>query len=193
MQNKNNSQPLSGGGCIALRILCGLFCCVVCCLSACADASKEYQIKAAFLFNFTKFIEWPAAAFADDSAPIVIGVCGSNPFGAELHNIVEDRKINGREIVVKTVDTAAEAAKCHVLYFSAAANGSLAQMLPALEKTAVLTVGESERFTSAGGVINFVLEADKVRFEINSAAADKAGLKISAQLQKLARTVRRRP
>jgi hypothetical protein len=156
-----------------------------------AEPTKEYQIKAAFLYNFTKFVEWPAERFADESAPFVIGVFGKSPIGAELQNIVKGRKVNGREIQIKQVDSTGEAAGCQLLYFSPAADGSVAEALGAIKTAGVLTVGDTERFIRAGGTINFVLEGDKVRFEINTAAAETAGLKISAQLQKLAKTIRK--
>ena len=148
---------------------------------------KEYQIKAAYLYNFAKFVEWPAQRFADDRSPLVIGVFDSNPFGDELLAIARDHKINGRNIVIQRVQSAAEAASVHLLFFPAGHEKHSAECLAGLSTPGVLTVGESDQFLAAGGMIRFVRQADKVRFEINAAVAEQHGLKISAQLLKLAK------
>jgi hypothetical protein len=147
---------------------------------------KEYQVKAAFLFNFSKFVEWPARKFADGTSPIVIGVLGVNPFGPELEKAVMHRHINGREVVVQQFESAEAARISHLLFVSAGSDSSILKSLRALEGSAVLTVGESEAFTRNGGMITLVLEADKLGFTINMDSAGRTGLKISAQLQKLA-------
>ena len=156
-------------------------------------ATKEYQIKAAFLFNFTKFIEWPAGCFADSNSPIVIGVIGKDPFGSELQDAVQGRKINGRSIVLKTIESIEQARAVHLLFIPSTEESQAALVLKGLGTSSVLTVGESEQFVSNDGIIHFVLEGDKVRFEINANSADRARLKISAQLQKLARPAPRKP
>lgn len=156
-----------------------------------SPVSKEYRLKAAFLYNFAKFVEWPAQA-ESASHPIVIGVWGSNPFGDALESAVRDRKVNGRAIVVNQVHTAAAARATHLLFVSAADDARFGELREALKGSAVLTVGESERFAQQGGMIFFTLHGDKLRFEINMHAADQAGLTISAQLQKLARAIRRK-
>jgi hypothetical protein len=157
------------------------------------SVSKEYQIKAAYLYNFAKFVEWPADCFTNAQSPLVIGVFGQNPFGDELKTIAKDHKINGRDIVIKPVVTTAEAAGVHLMFLGATEDDHVAGMLAALKNSSVLTVGESEKFTAAGGMINFVREADKVRFEINASAAEQRGLKISAQLLKLAKAIHKEP
>jgi len=157
-----------------------------------ASVSKEYQIKAAFLYNFTKFVEWPDSAFADAKSPIVIGVLGPNPFGDELAKAVEGRKVNGRDLIVQTAEKIDDVKGVHVLFISATEDQKLAGHLAALKGKPVLIVGETELFGKNGGIITFTLEGDKVRFEINMETAGGAGLKISAQLQKLAKTVRRK-
>lgn len=156
-----------------------------------AVVAQEYQIKAAFLFSFTKFVEWPAARFAGTESPIVIGLVGRDPFGPELALAVRDRRVNGRPVTVVVVETPAEAAAVHVLFVSDGAEKRLASLGKRLP--GVLTVGESEQFTRAEGIITFTIVDNKVRFEINVAAADRAHLRISAQLQKLAVAVRRKP
>lgn len=156
-----------------------------------AAVSREDQLKAAFLYNFTKFIEWPAQSFSAANAPIVIGVLGHTPLEAELARLTRSRNINGRAILVKRVDTADEARATHLLFVSAEENAGFAAVQAALDNSPVVVVGESQGFAATGGTINFVLEEDKVRFEINISSAERAGLKISAQLQKLATHVRR--
>jgi hypothetical protein len=161
------------------------------------DVSKEYQIKAAFLYNFAKFVEWPVDRFGDENTPIRIGVIGKNPFGGELEKLVQDRKVNGRGIAVVYLSSLKEAKSspvlCHVLFVPVGEENTLAQLAHSLEDASTLTVGESERFAAQGGMVNFTMLENKVRFEINADVAERAGLKISAQLQKLATTVRRKP
>jgi len=160
--------------------------------SADAPVSKEYQLKAAFLYNFTKFVEWPSHRFAQTNSPIVIGVLGRNPFGDELEKIVKDRKVNGRDILVTNITASAGVKAVHMVFISAGEEELWRETLASLRNTAVLTVGESAVFARTGGMINFTLQADKVRFEINQDPAETAGLKLSAQLLKLATAVNRK-
>lgn len=156
--------------------------------------SKEYQVKAAFLFNFTKFVEWPTVRFSSGDAPIVIAVLGRNPFGDELEKLVLNRLVDGRQIVVRALASAEEAkstgAIFHVLFVPAGEESRYADLAKIAPLTGVLTVGESDRFASFGGMVNFVVVENRVRFEINRGAAEAAGLKLSAQLQKLAASAR---
>jgi len=158
-----------------------------------AQISRVDQIKAAFLYNFTKFIEWPPQSFTDARAAIVIGVLGDSSMAAVLDDVVRDRRVNGRPITVRTIQSAADAASTHVLFVSDAAGSQWAQVQAAIETRPVVTVGESPSFARKGGTINFVLQGDKLRFEINMTAAERSGVKISAQLQKLAAAVQRTP
>ena len=157
------------------------------------SVSKEYQVKAAFLYNFTKFLDWPAQSFGDADSPIVIGIFCPASFGAELQKIVADRRVNGRGLVVKQLETAAQASSVHLLFVCAPYDGQFAGIRSAIGMSPVLTVGESDSFRASGGAIDFVLRDDKVRFEINMVAAEQAQVKVSSQLQKLAITVRRAP
>ncbi len=161
------------------------------CLSARANPIREYQVKAAFLFNFTKFIEWPAEKAGPAGAPIVIGVFGSNPFGDSLAATVRGRKVNGRPIQVRHVGDRADVPGVHVLFVPASQTRAAAGLGDAMRRGSVLGVGESPGFLDAGGSIAFGLEADKVRFDIDLRSAEAARLKTSAQLLKLARTVRK--
>jgi hypothetical protein len=162
-------------------------------LGAHAQTSREDQIKAAFVYNFTKFIEWPSKSFPDANAAIVIGVLGDSPMAAALDDVVRDRKVNGRRIIVHTIQGAADAASTHVLFVSASESSRWAQVQAAIETLPVVTVGESPSFAQSGGTINFVVHDDKLLFVINMAAAERSGVKISAQLQKLAAAVQRVP
>jgi hypothetical protein len=153
-----------------------------------AASPREYELKAAFLYNFTKFIEWPPQSFPDAAAPVIVAVLGPPEFASELERVVRDRKINGRGILVKPIRTVAEAATAQMLFVSAAADPQLAELQAALAHRPIVTVGESAAFAKSG-TITFVLQDDKVRFEINSDAAEKAGIHISSQLLKLAITI----
>ena len=158
--------------------------------AATADTvSREYQVKAAFLYNFTKFVEWPSQHFANEDRPLVIGVLGRNPFGGELEQITWGRRVNGREITIAFIDTAAAAAAADLVFVCAGEESRFEAMSTALRQAQVLTIGESPRFADAGGMITFLREADKIRFAVNRDSAERAGLKISAQLLKLATDV----
>lgn len=170
---------------------CGLLLMGVCASALPAQVSKEYQLKAAFLFNFTKFVEWPAARFAGEAAPIVIAVVGRNPFGDELEKIVRDRTVNGRTLVIARFETAREALLVHAVFIAAGEEQLVEKQIGPLIDAGVLVVGESERLAALGGAVTFKAADDKVRFEINLATAERGGLKVSAQLLKLATAVRR--
>jgi hypothetical protein len=158
-----------------------------------AEVLSEAQIKAAFLYNFTRFVEWPEGAFAGPQDPLVIGVLGEDALAADLQAIVVGRRVNGRAIVVRNVEDESDAAVAQVLFVSAAVDARLDALHDSLADRAVLTVGESSAFASSGGVILFVERAGKLRFEINMAAAARARVKVSAELQKLAAAVRSAP
>jgi hypothetical protein len=147
------------------------------------DASRlEYQVKAAFLFNFLKFIEWPVGA-AD--APWVIGVLGHDSFGEVLDNTVRGKIVNGRSIQVRRFSRLGDVKNCHILFIGHADfDRSGAPVQPGL-----LTVGEAPGFLKSGGIINFYIEDNRVHFEIRAAAAHATGLRMSAQLLKLGRTL----
>jgi hypothetical protein len=162
---------------------------------ALADASdspvREAQIKSAFLYNFTKFVEWPSGSVPGAGEPIVIGILGESALADEVRSVVADRKVNGHPIVVVSVQEPQQATAAHVLFVSAGRQPQFNAMRTTLADLPVLTVGESPSFAADGGGIGFVTEGDKLRFEINIAAAERARLKISAQLQKLATAVLR--
>ena len=154
-----------------------------------STVSKEYQLKAAFLYNFTKFVEWPVTRFADAASPIVIGVLGRSPFDDELEKITQGRMVSGRAIVVKLVKTAEEVRTVHLLFVPSSEEGRLSTI--AWQNSAIVAVGESDRFADVGGTITFTQKGDKLRFAINATTAERDGLKLSAQLLKLASAVHR--
>jgi hypothetical protein len=155
---------------------------------ACAQEVQpsEYQLKAAFLFNFAKFVEWPEEAFSAPDAPMVIGVLGENPFGEHLEQTIRGKTINNRPLVVKELRSQAEARGCHIVFIGSSEKTRLPEVFESLRGASVLTVGETERFTEAGGMINFVLDGGKIRFQVNDTAAKSARLKISSKLLSLA-------
>ena len=149
--------------------------------------SKEYQLKAAFLFNFAQFIEWPALTNSD--TPFRIGVLGDNPFGPALEETVQGEAVKNHKIVVQHAQSVADLKNCQMIFISKSEKKRVPDILSRLDSGAILTVSEVEGFAANGGVINFYLDGKKVRFEINPAAARREGLKISSQLLSLGRLV----
>jgi hypothetical protein len=147
---------------------------------------SEYQLKAAFIYNFAKFIDWPPEAFADEKSPFIIGILGDDPFGKSLEDAVNGRTINTHPIAIQTFRDAAAATGCHMLFISSSAKEKLPAIIEKLQGTTVLTVGENDQFIAAGGMINFVEDAKKIRFQINDTAAKAARLKMSSKLLSLA-------
>lgn len=154
-----------------------------------AAATREYQLKAAFLYNFTKFIEWPPDRFPTPESPIVIGVLGVNPFNGELTQVVEGRLVNGRAVSVRAVTTTEEAKAVHLLFIPAGQEIRFEAIRSQLDSNAVVTVGETARFTALGGLIRFVNEADKIRFAVREHTEHPLKVRLSAHLLKLAITV----
>jgi uncharacterized protein DUF4154 len=146
----------------------------------------EYQIKAAFLFNFAKFVQWPPQAFAAGTSPLVIGILGENPFHDDLARTIQGKTVDEHPVVIKEFLSPAQATNCHVLFISTSEKTRLPEIIQSLKGASVLTVGEMDRFTETGGMINFILEGTKIRFQINKDAAARAGLKISSKLMNLA-------
>jgi|SRR5690242_4333354 YfiR/HmsC-like len=160
-------------------------------MTAAAQSARapEYQVKAAFLYNFAKFVEWPAQALPGSSAPFRICVLGHDPFGDSLTSIVQGKSITGHPIAAMGLPSAAEVRSCHVLFISHSDPEILKPALERIRGLPILTVGESADFLPLGGMINFVLEEDRVRFEINLEAAERHHLKLSSKLLAVARVV----
>lgn len=154
-----------------------------------AQSAGEYQVKAAFLFNFAKFVEWPSSSFSDASAPLQICVFGQDPFGEALRNITNEKTVNGRKFEIRQVSDLRDARSCHILFVASSGKIPAKQIVEALRGASVLTVGDTKGFAEQGGMINFVLENDRVQFEVSRKAAEEAGLKISSKLLSVAKLV----
>ncbi len=152
------------------------------------SASREYRIKAAFLYNFAKFTVWPAAAFADAKAPLRLCVLGDDPFAGAL-DALEGRTVKNRPIVAGRLSSGDPLGQCHLLFVSASEHGRLGTILESLRGMPVLVVGDTPHFARSGGTIRLKIVGNKVRFEINVRAAQHAKLKIDSRLLKLGRIV----
>lgn len=168
----------------------GLLFATICGRVARAGEAPEYQVKAAFLYNFAKFVDWPAAAFASENSPFVIGVLGDDPFGSVLDKTVDNKSVHERKIVVRRYKKVDEAKACHILFISRSEKKQVAKDLERLDKSSTLTVGDMEQFLQQGGMVNFIIEDKKVRLEINPDAAERANLKISSKLLQVAHIVK---
>jgi hypothetical protein len=156
-----------------------------------ATPSVEYQVKAGFLFNFAKFVQWPAGVFSAPDSPIVVGILGDDPFGPFLDQVAQAEPVGQRKVVIKRITRPEDASQCHILFVPRSVSGPSAVILAGLRAKSVLTVGETDRFLEQGGIINLVIDKGKVRFEINLDAAKEARLTVSSKLLKLAQKVQR--
>lgn len=151
---------------------------------------SEYQVKAVYLYNFGKFVQWPGSATAASSPRFSICVLGEDPFGTILDTVLANETIAGKPAQARRLTRATEASTCHILFISSAESGHLPEILSSLNGGGVLTVSDMERFTDRGGMIQFVWDRQRVRFEVNLAAAARAGLALSSDLLKVATRVR---
>ena len=152
-------------------------------------APTMHQVEAAFLFNFAKFVTWPDDAFRRSEDSLIIGVLGEDPVGVILEETVRDKTIMGKKLAVKRFMRVQDAVKSHILFLSSSEESHLPQILKGLERATVLTVSDMEQFAERGGMIAFTVEDQKVRFNVNVDAVERAGLKMGSQLLKLARIV----
>jgi hypothetical protein len=171
-----------------------------------SSPSQEYQVKAAFLYNFLQFVDWPEEKLVDSNEPIIIGIIGNDPFGSAFEPI-KDKKVKGRAVVIKhfkgleELKKSAEKdmpessqemeplTKCHLLFICPSEQKNLKEIIDTVKDQSILTVGEMEGFLENGGIINWFVEEKKIRFEINTAAAERAKLKIRSNLLRLAKRV----
>lgn len=151
---------------------------------------SKYQVEAAFIYNFARFVDWPTQAFTDASSPMVIGVLGKNRFGSDLAQTINGKVIRGHPLQFKECASLAEATHCHVLFISDSEKSRLSKIISALAGASILTVSETDNFIAEGGMINLLIIDQKVRFEINNSAAKTAGLTISSKLLSLAISVK---
>jgi hypothetical protein len=151
-------------------------------------ASVEHEVKAAFIHNFTKFIDWPPEAFEDENSPFRVGILGTGPIDKPLMKL-NGKKVNSRSLEVSRVSNLNQVSQYHVIFVNSSENGRMRSILLALKGTGILTIGDTSDFAERCGVINFYLQSGKVRFEINIEASQQENLKISSKLLRLARIV----
>ncbi len=155
-----------------------------------SDASStEFLVKAAFVYNFTQFVDWPAGSFARNDSPIVIGLVGSDPLGQAIEHTIQEKRTNGRPFVIRRLGIDAALRECHMVVVSRDEAQRLDKIVEILQSAPVLTIGESQGFANRGGIINLVLQDGKIGMEVNVLAARMAHLSISSKLLSLARIV----
>jgi hypothetical protein len=180
-----------------MRILRFIAVCLICATTALpsraqtanSSDSSEYLIKAGFIYNFAKLMQWPGSAFPQPDSPIVIGILGNDPFGATLDSVLAGKKVDARGFVVKHLKWGADIKSCNILYVSASEAPHLDDILHALKGLPILTIGQMPDFARRGGIVNFVIADDKVRFEVNVEAAKQADISISSRLLTLAKII----
>lgn len=200
MRGKTNSYRLDCQNARSVRagvadfaLMCTiLFLCLISnsiALTAQTKSANEYQVKAAFLYNFAKFVDWPPSTFSDAKQPLDVCVYGRDPFGNALEDALLGKAIGERRIGLGRAMQFQDLAGCHVVFVSSPARESTMDLANRLKGRPVLLVGESEGFAASGGAIQFTIEDNRVHFIINPDAADRAGLKISSKLLALAKIV----
>ena len=156
---------------------------------ASAQIASEYQVKAAYLFNFGKFVEWPSDTAPQGATPLHLCVLDDKQFELTLRDVVNGKSIGSHPVWVMPVHAANQARDCQILFISSSHNKEALRVLEELRDTRTLTVGEMDGFVEAGGMINFVLDNDRVHFEVNAKAAESAGLRVSSRLLNVAKLV----
>jgi hypothetical protein len=151
----------------------------------------DYQVKAVYLYNFGKFVQWPTNDVTDKDGEFTVCVLGQDPFGPALDAALAGAMIGGKQVVAKRISNPRESAHCRILFLGSTEGVRLKKIMEALDKEAVLTVSDIPEFSQHGGMIGFVTEESRVRFEVNLDAAQQAGLTLSSELLKVATTVRR--
>jgi hypothetical protein len=150
---------------------------------------QVYQVEAAYLYNFTKFTDWPATSFSSSNAPLVIGIVGADPFGKTIDAVMSGEVVRGHPLVVKRLRADDDFQGCHILFFSHSEKKRLPDLLNRIRGWPALSVGEISGFAEQGGMVNLIVTNQTVKMEINRAVSEQAGLKISSKLLKLARVV----
>jgi hypothetical protein len=147
-----------------------------------AESALEYKVKAGFIYNFVKFVEWPATALGASNSSVVVGVLSDDPAAPVLQQALSGKSVNGRALEVRVLKETAGVGDCHLVFIGRTQEGRVKDVLDQLKEAPVLTVSESDRFCQRGGMINLVRNDDSFRFEINLKAAERASLKISSRL-----------
>jgi YfiR/HmsC-like len=177
--------------CVCVSLLLALLAALICPtgLNAGSAMQREYEIKAAYLYNFINYIDWPENAFPPAGGTITIGIVGSNPFGMAL-DALNGKQVKGRTVALKQITDTKDLGQCQIVFISPSEKQRLPELFEKLKDLRVLTVSEMDGFAEHGGIINFILERNKVRFEINLDAARRLDLNISSELLKLAKIVK---
>jgi hypothetical protein len=161
------------------------------CVRAQSSKPTDYDVKAAYLYNFGHFVEWPANVASAQNESFTVCVLGQDPFGPVLDATLAGETIAGKRVAAKRISTLDESGSCQILFLTSGEEARLNTIIKALSRQAVLTVSDMPEFAKRGGMIQFVLEGKRVRFEVNLAAVQHAGLSVSSELLKVATTVRR--
>lgn len=162
-------------------------------VQAAQDHPSEYQLKAAFVYNFAKFVDWPPDVYTKPESPFAICILGDDPFGSVIDDALRGKTVSDHPVVIRREKDAVAARRCQIVFVSASEKRRLPDILESLKGANALVVGDFGGFAAAGGAIELTLQDDRVRFSINPAAADGAGLKISSQLLALATIVHGTP
>lgn len=175
----------------ALLIVAGLFFSSASSLAlSLNEESMEYPLKLAFLFNFTKFVEWPSDVYKDPGDPLLICIVGNSPFAPDLEEALRARTVAGHPVEVKQLKSGDTVSACHIVFIPVTAKARAQSIVKELNGSSTLTVGETEGFAAQGGIVNFKVEANRLHFEVNLRAAERAGLKISSKLLGIATIVK---
>ena len=172
---------------IAVAIAVALLCCLPASLVA-QQTADESQLKAAFLFNFGKFVEWPEAA-ASAKEPLTICVAGDNGVAHSLSELTAGKAVNGKEVKVVLLHSLESNGNCQILFIGRSASKDKKTLLERVQNAPILTVGEEGNFTEQGGILTFLKEGSRIHFAVNQEAAARSGLKISSKLLALAQIV----
>lgn len=154
---------------------------------------NEYQVKAAYLYNFGKFVNWPAGFTVADNDSFAICIIGEDPFGPAMNSIVAGEKIGGKPVQIRHISKKQDAASCRVLFISSSEDSRVREILTDFAPVNVLTVSDMPNFVARGGIIQFVVLDNKIRFEVNLSAAERSNLNLSSELLKVAVAVHRTP
>jgi len=154
-------------------------------LSGQPSPSREYQLKAVFLFNFTQFVEWPSQSFSSEEAPMVIGILGKDPFGSYLEETIAGEKINGHPLVIRRFETIDDIGACQILFINPADKSKTRSVIEELKGRNILTVSDAPEFLQQGGMIRFFTKRDKINLQVNLEATKSAELVISSKLLRL--------
>ena len=187
-----SSTCKTASGEMIFRLSLGVSVVVMLAAAARGQTTEEYRVKAAFLYNFAKFVEWPSQAFKGPTDPIAICILGKDPFGAALIQAVNGKVIEGKPFRIRLISDAQQASGCHILFVTGSERKLQRPILDAIRGIPVLTVGETDAFVAEGGIVNFKIEAGRVRLQVSIDAAEQAGLSISSKLLSLAEIVRKR-